>query len=143
MAEKVVDTKVESEEEVDPTVETPVEKKEEKLFNQKEVDNLIQTRVKREKDSVTTLQKNWEAEKTSYEDKINKYDESLNKILEVQKENLNLDPSLKELLEKLSVFDQLEYLAKLKPKTKDIPSTPAFQDKTNDSQSKKKLNNFL
>jgi hypothetical protein len=141
MADEIITTNDEGE---TPTVDSQDKQKQEKTFNQKEVDSLIQTRVKREKDSFGSAKQNWDQEKADYEEKIQKFEKTLGTLLDSQKEGLDSD--IKELLGELDILKQVEYLAKYnakKEKIKDTPKIPASNLNQENNKKEKKLNNFL
>jgi hypothetical protein len=129
----------------DSTVDTQDKTKEEKKFSQKELDSLIQTRIKREKDNFTSQSKSWETEKASYDEKLTAYENSLKTLLDAKK--IGLDEDIKTLLDELDVTKQIEYLAKLDAKKEKIKDTPIMphgnSDSSNNNSKTKKLNNFL
>lgn len=134
MTEQNEDVKVEQ-----PQGETPEKKIEEKLFNQKEVDSLIQNRLKREKDVFSTTQTTWNTEKENYENTIKKYEDNLKSMIATQAEGLSVTE--KALLAKLSVQDQLDFLANMPKTEKRIPITPKSNGE--DTQTERKLKKFL
>jgi hypothetical protein len=124
MADETKDLNLEAE--GDSTVETPV-KTEEKRFTQKDLDEKIQNRLKKEKDTFTSAKLTWDQERSDMEAKISVFEESLKVDIEAKKKAL---PSIYlPLLEKLSVMDQYTFLKSLPEDEKlakklPIPATP-------------------
>lgn len=114
----------------------------EKLFSQKELDTHIQSRVKREKDALTTAQKTWDEEKAA----ILKEKESLENSLKtfITSAMDGLTDGEKKLLGKLPVMEQIEYLNEITKTTgKKTPVTPKVQNNLNTNDNKPKFKNFL
>ena len=90
--------------------ETPEKKiADDKRFTQDEVNRMIQTRLKKERDSSTGLQKGWESEKTNLSEQLDSYEKIINSFLETQKTALT--EREKKFFEKLSLVDQVEFLS--------------------------------
>ena len=125
-------------ESVEETVETQEKQKSSKTFNQEEVNALVANRVKRERESANKQKQEFETLETEYKEQLGKYEEVLKKMVDVQAKDL--PENYKKLLSKLSVLEQLEFLADEENKVskKTIPSTP----KQTEEDSKPKRKNF-
>ena len=125
MAEEVTPNEIEETTTVQEQVKT-----EDKKFSQKELDLMIQSRIKREKESFNSAKSSWDSEKQEYDSKLSKYEEHLQSMINLQANSLT--EGERKLLAKLPVLDQIEYLADLgkeeKVKTK-IPQTPKPTEK--------------
>lgn len=128
MTEKLnTDDSVTDETTTKPEGATPVTtSQEEKKFSQKELDTLIQNRLKREKDNFTATSKTWEDERKNLTETTEKYEKLLGELLSNQMEGLS--EGEKKLLAKLPILDQVEYLkdvaADSKKENAKIPLTP-------------------
>lgn len=123
--------------------ENPENKKtEDKKFTQTEVNRMIQSRLKKEKESVTSLQTNWESEKSSYVEQIDSYEKIINSFLETQKAALS--EREKKFFEKLTLVDQVEFLSEslTEVSRKDLPKNPKVSD-TTEKTKVTKYKNFL
>lgn len=112
---------------LEPKLEEPTgtgQEKTEKTFSQEEVQKLIQERVRREKSSFDKEKGEFSQREADYLDQIKKYEDTLQKMISSQMESL--PESVKKLLSKLSVFEQLEWLSDSSNliQKKNIPSTP-------------------
>lgn len=113
----------------------------EKKFSQKELDTLIQSRLKREKDALSTASKNWDSEKEEYLSKLDTLEKITTELLEEAKQNLSEGEKI--LLGKLSVLDQIEYLQGVDKKNrKTIPTTPRGTQENTNNKDTKIINKF-
>ena len=107
----------------DSTVENTGENSE-KIFTQKELDEIITKRLAREKTSVGAVSKQFEQEIEGLTQQVENYQKIINQML--AKELDSFDPAVKELLDKLSVEDKIAWIAKNKDgaQRRTIPLTP-------------------
>ncbi len=98
--------------------------KTEKKFSEKDVQRLITERVSREKASSKRLQEEFESKESEYKTQLESYESVLKKMLEAQVNDL--PESVKKLLGKLTVLEQLEWLSDENNhiEKRAIPSTP-------------------
>lgn len=117
MEEEVKDEQLED----TPTAEVV---KTDKKYSEAEVQKMIQERIKREKENSRKQNEDFTQRETEYKTTIENYETYLNKLLETQKGDL--PESVIKLLEKLSVMEQLEWLADEANhiEKRNIPSTP-------------------
>jgi len=116
-----------SDELIDPENKTVTEQvKTEKMFNQEQVNKIINERLNREKASAKKLADELESEKQNFQSTLEKYENIISTALDEMKKSVSDD--VLELLGEKSVLEQYEWLMKHvkteKPK-KTIPNTPA------------------
>lgn len=112
------------------TGEKPGNTAKEKVFTQKEVDKIVQDRLNREKLTHKNEKDTIESEKTSLKETSDKYEAKLKELLAPELEGI--DESYKELVEKLPLLEQVEFINKLNSKNKTNPDKK-FINKTNKS----------
>jgi len=95
------------------------QEKSEKSFSQKEVDRLIQNRLKREKDSFSQKESEWTEKESSYTAQLESFEKAIVTLLESQKDGLT--EGERKLLAKLPVLEQIEYLADAKKEKAKMP----------------------
>jgi uncharacterized protein (UPF0216 family) len=139
MSEETDELEVETTEE-NPTVTE--QDKTEKRFSQEELNKLVTQRVKREKDTARKLKEDFETQLSEQAALVTEYETVLKKMIESQSKDL--PENYKKLLSKLTVLEQLEFLADETNKVskKVIPSTPRI-DEDKVEQPKKKTVKFM
>ena len=94
-------------------------------YSDEEVQKIVKDRVAREKDASTKLAKQLEEEKTSLQTLIESYESILQEV--INQKMGDVPDEYKELLSKLGIMEQLEFINKSEKKLtakKIIPSTP-------------------
>jgi len=111
------------------------QEKSEKSFSQKEVDRLIQNRLKREKDSFSQKESEWTEKESSYTAQLESFEKAIVTLLESQKDGLT--EGERKLLAKLPVLEQIEYLADAKKEKAKMPKLPESAAPKTDSKPSK------
>lgn len=140
MTDEIENEVVANPEDVDGTVETQESKNSPKAFTQEQVNKMVQERVKREKLAAKKLSEDFESEKGQYLEQISKYEDILSKT--VEKQLADYPDYVKSLVSKLSLLDQVEWLADEKNKIsrREFPQRKQAEEKQEDTSPKKKLN---
>lgn len=112
---------------VDGTDEKVVTPAQEKRFTQADIDKIVTDRLAREKSVFKTQKESLESEKTSLQTSVEAYEAKLKEMLTPQLDAI--PEEYKELVEKLSLLEQVAFIAKLSGKQSNsdkklIPSTP-------------------
>jgi hypothetical protein len=113
--------------------------KNEKVFKQSEVNEIVKNRLASEKKSHADEKTVWENERTDAENKIQNYEKILGDYMKTQMAGLS--ELEKAALGKLSILDQIELLSK-NTKNINFPKTPKEKEQQGKNSSKK-INNFL
>jgi hypothetical protein len=145
MAEKNVSEDVETPEtEVVEESTVTEQDKTEKTFKQADMDRVVQTRVNQEKNKFKTERDQWAAEKATYEEQISGYEKIVQGLVDAKKKDL--PPAYAKIIEKLPLFEQLDFLNDSNNsivEKKPIPKTPNGGDDSNTPKSTNKIKKFL
>ena len=114
-----------TEQEVETTTEGKGETPAEKMFSQKEVDQIVQTRLAKEKLTLKRERETFDAEKAGITSSLELYESKLKELIAPQLETI--PDEYKELVEKLPLLEQVEWLNK---KSKSVSTDKRFIGKT-------------
>lgn len=117
----------------DGTSTDEVVKTENKAFSQQEVNRIVQNRLKK-------VKTDYETQIEQYEEQVSKYEDVLNNLINSQLANQT--ESVKKLLAKLPILDQLDWLnenlaEENKQAKRTIPTTPKAEQVKEDKTPKK------